>query len=248
VAKKDFTTISGVDSDMKPVFILMLTYNDTTVKDAMEIFHTCKHAPVTHWGFKDVGLEPGEMKALVNEMKKAGKTTYLEVVSLSEDEGLRGARIAVEAGVDILMGTVYFDSILGFLKDKPIHYYPFPGHIFSHPSIMDGDIDEIVTHARFLQSKGVQGMDLLSYRYVGDAYCLLREVVKATNVPIVSAGSIDSYKRLAEVWKAGAWGFTIGSALFDKKFAPGGSFLDNILEVCAWLDKTDASHLDKYLD
>jgi len=233
---------------MKPEFILMLTHNDTTVKEALNIFRECKDAPVAHWGFKDVGLPPDEMKTLVREMKAAGKTTYLEVVSLSEEEGLHGARIAVEAGFDVLMGTVFFDSILEYLKGKPIKYYPFPGHIYSHPSILDGTIEEIVAHARFLESKGVQGMDLLSYRYVGDAPQLLREVVKATTVPIVSAGSIESYKRLAEVWQAGAWGFTIGSALFDKRFVSNGSFLENTVAVCNWLEKTDPSALDKYLD
>jgi hypothetical protein len=232
---------------MKPEFILMLTYNDTTVKDALNIFRECRDAPVTYWGFKDVGLPPEEMKALVREMKDAGKTTYLEVVSLSEEEGLRGAEIAVEAGFDILMGTVFFDSILDYLKNKPIKYYPFPGHIFGHPSIMDGTIEEVVAHARFLEGKGVPGMDLLSYRYIGDARLLLSEVVKATNVPIVSAGSIDSYKRIAEVWQAGAWGFTIGSALFDKKFAPNGSFKENTIAVCEWLEKTLESDLAKYL-
>lgn len=233
---------------MKPEFILMLTHNDTTVREALNIFRECKDAPVLHWGFKDVGLPPDEMKTLVHEMKAAGKTTYLEVVSLSEEEGLRGAEIALEAGFDILMGTVFFDSIIEYLKGKPIKYYPFPGHVYSHPSILDGTIDEIVAHARFLESKGVQGMDLLSYRYVGNAPLLLREVVKATNVPIVSAGSIESYKRLAEVWQAGAWGFTIGSALFDKKFVSDGSFLENTLAVCNWLEKTDPSALDQYLD
>jgi hypothetical protein len=231
---------------MKPEFILMLTYNDTTVKEALNIFRDCKNAPVAHWGFKDVGLPPDEMKALVQEMKAAGKTTYLEVVSLSEEEGLRGAKIAVEAGFDILMGTVFFDSILDYLKGKPIKYYPFPGHIYGHPSILDGTVEDIVAHARFLESKGVQGMDLLSYRYTGDAPLLLREVVKAANVPIVSAGSIESYKRLAEVWLAGAWGFTIGSALFDKKFVPDGSFLENTLAVCNWLEKTDELKLNQY--
>jgi hypothetical protein len=233
---------------MKPEFILMLTYNDTTVKEALQIFRECKGAPVTHWGFKDVGLPPDEMKSLVHEMKEAGKTTYLEVVSLSEEEGLRGAQIAVDAGFDILMGTGFFDSVLEYLKGKPIRYYPFPGHIYGHPSILDGTIEEIVAHARFLESKGVQGMDLLSYRYVGDAPQLLREIVKTTHVPIVSAGSIESYKRLAEVWQAGAWGFTIGSALFDKKFVPNGSFLENTLAVCDWLEKTEESELDQYLN
>ena len=232
---------------MKPVFILMLTYNDSTVPDALKIFRECRDAPVLHWGFKDVGLPPDEMKALVREMKEAGKTTYLEVVSLAEEECLRGAQIALEAGFDRLMGTVYYDSIRDSLKGHPIEYYPFPGHIYGHPSIMDGTIEEIVEHARFLEGKGVQGMDLLSYRYVGDARRLLREVVQATYVPIVSAGSIESYRRLAEVWEAGAWGFTIGSALFDKKFVPDGSFLDNTLEVCNWLERTDESQLQQYI-
>jgi hypothetical protein len=224
---------------MKPAFILMLTYNDTTVKDAVKVFRECREAPITHWGFKDVGLPFEEMKVLVQEMKDAGKTTYLEVVSLSEEEGLRGARIAVEAGFDVIMGTVFFDSILNYLKGKPIQYYPFPGHIYGHPSKLDGKIEDIVTHAKFLESKGVQGLDLLSYRYIGDAPRLLSEVVKATQVPIVSAGSIESFKRLVEVRKSGAWGFTIGSALFDKKFVPNGSFLDNSLAVCEWLEKSD---------
>ncbi len=74
----------------------MLTYNDTTVKDALEIFRSCKNTPVTHRGFKDVGLPLGETKALVQEMKLAGKTTYLEVVSLSEEAGLRGAKITIQ--------------------------------------------------------------------------------------------------------------------------------------------------------
>jgi hypothetical protein len=222
---------------MKPEFILMLTYNDQTVDKALELFEECKDTPVTHWGFKDVGLSAPKMKDLVKAMKKAGKTTFLEVVSLSEEEGLAGAKLAVEAGFDILMGTVFFDSIMEFLKDKPIKYYPFPGHVYSHPSILDGSMNEIVEHARLLESKGVQGMDLLSYRYVGDAPALLRAVVTATSVPIVSAGSIESYKRLEEVAESGAWGFTIGSALFDKKFVPSGSFRENILAVCNWLEK-----------
>jgi hypothetical protein len=233
---------------MKPEFILMLTHNDTTVKEALNLFRECKHAPVIHWGFKDVGLPPDEMKTIVHEMKAVGKTTYLEVVSLSEEDGLRGAGIALDAGFDVLMGTVFFDSILEHLEGKPIKYYPFSGHIHSHPSILDGTIEEIVAHARFLESRGVQGMDLLSYRYLGDAPQLLREVVKAITVPIVSAGSIESYRQLAEVWQAGAWGFTIGSALFDRKFVPDGSFLENTLAVCNWLEKTDVSELGNYLD
>ncbi len=232
---------------MKPELIVMLTHNDVTVSNAMQLFEQSKHLPVQHWGFKDVGLPPDQMKELVQRMKEAGKTTYLEVVSLSEEEGLRGAQIAVEAGFDILMGTVYFDSIHEYLKDKPVRYYPFPGHVHSHPSILDGTIEEIVNQARQLEAKGVDGMDLLAYRYVGDARQLLKEVVAATKVPIVSAGSVASFQRIAEIWEAGAWGFTIGGAFFEGKFHPGGDFTQNVQAVSDWLANTSESDLAKYL-
>ena len=222
---------------MKPELIVMLTYNDMTVKNAIELFDELKDTPVTHWGFKDVGLPADEMQNLVGNMNTAGKTTYLEVVSLTEEEGLTGAKLAVECGFDILMGTVFFDTINDYLKDKPVKYYPFPGHVHSHPSILEGTIEEIVQHTRSMEAKGVDGMDLLTYRYTGDAPALLTEVVKSTRVPVVSAGSIDSYDRIAEVRDTGAWGFTIGTAFFEKKFIPDGSFRDNMMAVWDWLQE-----------
>ncbi len=221
----------------KPELIVMLTHHDQTVSNALELFTQLMDNPVTHWGFKDVGLSPEEMKKVVSAMKTAGKQAYLEVVSLSEAEGLRGAKLAIELGFDVLMGTVYFPSIRNYLRDKPVRYYPFPGRVYGHPSILDGAVDEIVSHARQLEADGVHGMDLLTYRYTGDAPRLLREVVQATSVPIVSAGSIASYDRIAEVWQAGAWGFTIGSAFFESRFVPEGSFEDNMMAVVDWLQR-----------
>jgi hypothetical protein len=222
---------------LKPELIVMLTHYDQTVPDALELFESTKDYPITHWGFKDVGLSPKAMQTVVTAMKDAGKVTFLEVVSLSEEEGLRGARLAVDLGFDILMGTVFYPSIGDYLKDKPVRYYPFPGHVHSHPSILDGTIDDIVAHARELEANGAHGLDLLTYRYDGEAAGLLKQVVQATNVPIVSAGSIASFERINEVWDSGAWGFTIGSAFFDKKFMPNGSFAENVWAVCDWLEE-----------
>jgi hypothetical protein len=131
-----------------PELIVMLTYQDETVADALAIFERLKDAPVRHWGFKDVGLPPAEMRRVVSAMKAAGKTTYLEVVSLSEAEGLRGAQLAVEQGFDILMGTVYFPSIRDYLAKTPVQYYPFPGRVEGHPSILGGTIAVGVATAR----------------------------------------------------------------------------------------------------
>jgi len=222
---------------LKPELIVMLTHQDRTVFNALELFERTKEYPIIHWGFKDVGLPAEEMKSVVKAMKNAGKTTFLEVVSLSEEEGLRGAQLAVELGFDILMGTVFFPSISEYLKNKPVQYYPFPGHVHSHPSILDGTIDEIVAHARQLEAHGVHGLDLLTYRYNGEASRLLKLVVEATNIPIVSAGSIATFDRITEVWDSGAWGFTIGSAFFERQFVPDGSFEENVLAVCDWLGK-----------
>jgi hypothetical protein len=222
---------------LKPELIVMLTHQDRTVFNALELFERTKEYPIIHWGFKDVGLPAEEMKSVVKAMKDAGKTTFLEVVSLSEEEGLRGAQLAVELGFDILMGTVFFPSISEYLKNKPVQYYPFPGHVHSHPSILDGTIDEIVAHARQLEAHGVHGLDLLTYRYNGEASRLLKLVVEATNIPIVSAGSIATFDRITEVWDSGAWGFTIGSAFFERQFVPDGSFEENVLAVCDWLGK-----------
>ena len=225
---------------MQPELIVMLTHHDQTVPQAHSLFAAAQDLPVRCWGFKDVGLPVAEMQSLVRAMKDAGKTTLLEVVSLSEADGLRGAQVALDGGFDILMGTVYFPSIRDLLHGTAVQYYPFPGHVHSHPSILDGEIDEIVAHARWLEAQGVQGLDLLNYRYTGDAFRLLKEVVRAVEIPVVSAGSIASFERIAEVQEAGAWGFTIGSAFFEEAFVPGGSLGDNISAVWNWLERSAA--------
>jgi len=225
---------------MKPELIVMLTWNDRTVENALQLFDDIKNIPIKHWGFKDVGLPRSEMIRLAQAMSDAGKTTYLEVVSLSEKEGVEGARLAIESGVDVLMGTVFFDSINEYLKNKSVAYYPFLGNVHSHPSVLEGSIDEIVVHAQQLESKGVDGLDLLTFRYTGNAPRLLEAVVEATNVPIVSAGSIASCKRIDEVLAAKAWGFTVGTAFFEEKFVPDGSFKENVMAAWNWMQGQNA--------
>jgi hypothetical protein len=225
---------------MKPAIIVMLTRNDVTVDNAQEVFRLSKALPVQHWGFKDVGLPPPKVIELAKEMKDAGKRTYLEVVSLGEDEGLNGAALAVEAGFDVLMGTAYCGSIQALLEGTSTEYFPFAGHVHSHPSVLDGTIQDIASHADFLQDAGVDGIDLLAYRFVGDAEELLQSVVSKVSIPVVSAGSIGSFERIREVQRAGAWAFTMGSALFDGAFVEGRSFQDNLRAVLDWCDSEGA--------
>lgn len=222
---------------MKPKLITMLTYNDETVKNAFEVFAQCADLPCELWGFKDVGLPKDQMKALVRHMKSSGKTTFLEVVSLSEQECMDGARLAVECGFDYLMGTVFYDSVFGFMKGQPIKFFPFCGKVHGHPSILDGTVQEIVADGRRMAALGVDGFDLLAYRYTGDAEAMTAEFLRQVKVPLVMAGSIDGFSRLDAVKGLNPWAFTIGSAFFDKKFVPGGSFREQMAAVLDYLGR-----------
>jgi hypothetical protein len=222
---------------MVPRLIAMLTHNDETVSDALELFRECAHLPCAFWGFKDVGLPKKEMQRLVAAMKGQGKTTFLEVVSLTEPECMDGAVLAVECGFDYLMGSVFYRSVYDYLQEQPVKFLPFGGQVSGHPSVLEGSIDEIVADGKRMEELGVDGFDLLAYRYVGDPVELARVFLSAVRVPVVLAGSIDSFERLDVVKGLSPWAFTIGSAFFEKKFVENGSFGDQMSTVLQYLQR-----------
>lgn len=219
-----------------PELIVMLTHNDKTVSDAIEVFESAKNAPATYWGFKEVGLPIDKMKELVKLMKDAGKKTFLEVVAYTEEECIEGARVGAECGFDILMGTMYFDSVRDIVKAAGMKYMPFVGKIYGRPSILDGTIEGMVEEAKSLVEKGIDGIDLLAYRFTGDPEELARQLVKEVPVPICMAGSIASFERLDRVKEINPWTFTIGGAFFENRFG-NVSFADQITAVCDYLKK-----------
>jgi hypothetical protein len=221
---------------MKQKMIVMLTYNDKTVSNALEIFDQCKDLPVECWGFKDVGLPVEKMKKLIINMKKANKTTFLEVVTYNEKSSLDAAKLALEYQFDYFTGSIYFESVHNLLKNKSIKYFPFCGKVSDSPSILEGSIQEIIDDAKLMEEKGVDGFDLLAYRYVGDAEKLAQQFIQAIKIPVILAGSIKSVDRLNKIKKFNPWGFTIGSAFFDKKFVKGGSFKEQIIRVLSYLN------------
>jgi len=222
---------------MPPKLITMLTYNDETVKNALEVFNQCADLPCEFWGFKDIGLPVDQMKQLVDRMKEADKTTFLEIVSLTEHECLAGAKVAVDCEFDYLMGTVFYNSVFEFLKDKPIKFLPFCGKVSGHPSIVEGTIEEAIEDGKKMEKIGVDGFDLLAYRYVGDPEQLAKEFIEAIKLPVVVAGSINSFARLDKIKELDPWAFTIGSAFFEKKFVADGSFDKQIEVVLDYLEK-----------
>ncbi len=217
--------------------IVMLTYNDVTVANASEVFKECKDLPVEHWGFKNVGLEKPKMKELVKQIKQEGKTTYLEVVTYTEPECLEAAKLAVECEFDYLMGTIYFESVAEVLKQSNTKYMPFCGKVWASPSILGDTVEDIVESAKTLEEKGVDGIDILAYRFKGDVEALLKHYFETIKVKTVVAGSVDTFERISYVKSQKSWGFTMGSALFNKKFVSDGTVRDNLKVVCDYLEE-----------
>ncbi len=220
-----------------PELIVMLTYNDQTVDNAYEIFEKCKNSKAKYWGFKENGLSFDKMKKLYTYMRECGKITVLEVVAYSEKECLKGAETAVKCGCDILMGTLFYDSVNDYCKEHNLKYMPFIGIVQDRPSILIGSIDDMIKEANQHLKKGVYGFDLLAYRYVGNADELINKILSAINAPVCIAGSINTYQRIKNVKKSRAWAFTIGSAFFNNCF--DDEFGRQIDRVCEYVKDTE---------
>lgn len=222
-----------MDSNLN--LIVMLTHNDQTVPNAYEIFKQCENCKAQYWGMKEKGLPLPEMKKLYSYMKECQKTTVMEVVAYTEDECLNGAKLAAECGCDILMGTLFFDSVNEFCKANNLKYMPFIGNVYDRPSVLEGSVDEMVDAANTYLQKGVYGFDLLGYRYQGDADSLIFEFVSRVDAPVCVAGSINSFERLDLVKQSKAWAFTVGGAFFENDF--NGSFAQQIDKVIDYISQ-----------
>ncbi len=211
-------------------FIFMETYNDMTRSDAINVYKEIRDTKIKFIGFKDIGLPIGQLKELHSMMKNDRRTTFLEVVSASEKETIQSTKVALELGVDYLIGGTYIDSTLPLIKNKNIKYFPYVGKIVDHPCKLRGSIEEMVQDTKKVKEKAIPGINLLAYRYNGDVDKLI-EKVSSIGLPMIVAGSIDSYERVRKMKEMGIWAFTIGGAIFDKKFVSNGSLKDNINAV-----------------
>jgi 4-hydroxythreonine-4-phosphate dehydrogenase len=229
---------------MGPDFIFMLTRADRTVEDAEARLPEVLAAGVRHVGFKDVGLPAAALRRLAEAIRRAGATIYLEVVSLDAESEAASARLAVDLRVDVLMGGVRPEAVAPILAGTPIRYYPYPGEVVGHPCILAGAAEAIVQSARrLLATPGVHGLDLLAYRFAGDAEGLMRAVCQASGGrPVVIAGSLDRAERLAAVVASGASAFTVGTAALENSFPCAPRLPDQLAYIFQTRDRAAAGH------
>jgi hypothetical protein len=221
-------------------FIFMLTHADSTVENALEYVNALSGTGLRYLGFKDIGATPARQLAIASAAREAGFETFLEVVSTTKEAEVNSLRAALDAGVDWIMGGTQPDAVLPLLVGSPVNYCPFPGHVVGHPSVLEGTIDEIADSARSLSARpGVFGLDLLAYRHASvDIEELTRAVVEASSGPVIAAGSVVGDEQIRTLAAAGAWGFTIGSAIFDGLFSGAPDIAGQVRHVLSVAEAT----------
>lgn len=218
-------------------FIFMLTRDDQTIEDCLEVYEAIRDVKLNHIGFKDVGVSPDTLRRLHDRMKEDGRTTHMEVVSTDRDSALRSAEIGVKLGVDCLLGSDQVDAVLSITKGSKTGFYPFPGIPTGHPTKLGGTPERIEADTRKMMASGCAGVDLLAYRATdADPLDLIRAARRGTDKTVIVAGSINSPERIRAVAAAGADLFTIGTAALDGSFCPRVGLLANqlrrILDAC----------------
>jgi len=218
-------------------FVFMLTRSDQTVTDCLEVLDDIRALGLAHIGFKDVGVSPDVLAELVRQIKAAGSTSYMEVVSTSREACLRSARVARDIGIDLLLGGTQVEEILEILAGSAVRYLPFPGRPSEHPTKLAGSAAQVEDDCRRFRAMGCAGIDLLAYRATeADPLELVRAARRGSDGILLVAGSIRRPEQIRDLASAGADAFTIGSAVFDGSFAPRlGSLrsqLRAVLDAC----------------
>ncbi|MEM3941380.1 MAG: hypothetical protein QXK88_07150 [Desulfurococcaceae archaeon] len=224
-------------------FIFMLTHRDITIPNALEVFEEIKDTGLKFIGCKDIGLSLDKMKELFSRMQKADITTFLEVVTYSEEEHFRGVDIAMTVKADYLIGGMpwFFEKTKQYLQERKadIKYFPYIGKIEDHPCVLKGSLNEIIENGLKFEEKGVDGINLLLYRYLGDQDKLLDIVTERLHVPLIVAGSIDNFQKIEKLKKKNKniWAFTVGGAIFEKKFIKDGAVRDQVISILDYIKK-----------
>ena len=217
----------------------MLTRNDSTVENALDLVEIARPLRLKHIGFKDVGAEPSALIRLTAAIRDAGAAPWMEVVSTTRVAELQSIALGRDLRVDLLLGGVHVEDGLRILAGSATRYLPFAGRPSGHPTRLSGAASEVEAQCRNFAAKGCAGTDILAYRAT-DAEPL--DLVAACrrglgeNGAVVVAGSVNSPERISAIRAAGADAFTIGTAAIDCAYAPGAgplaAQLMAVLEDC----------------
>ena len=226
----------------------MLTHMDRTVDRAQTLLDDLGTSGLQHIGFKDVGVDRLMIRSIAQTIRALGAVSYLEIVSLAPDDAIKATEIAIEAGVDRILGGAGVPRMLAAVAGSKTEIYPFAGRPAGHPTILRGTARQVQDDCRNFREAGCPGVDLLAYR-ASDADPL--ELTRAARHGLgedgwlICAGGVASPAHVRALAAAGANAFTVGSAVFDCNFIAGANSvpeqIEGILALCADLKTGTAS-------
>ena len=205
-------------------FVFMLTRNDATVENALDLVEIARPLGLRHIGFKDVGADGPTLRRLTTAIREAGASPWMEIVATTRESELRGVELGRDLGVDRLMGGVHVEEALRILDGSATRYLPFAGAPTGHPTRLGGSALKVEAQCRAFAASGCAGVDILAYRATEaeplDLVAACRRGFLNFGAVVV-AGSVNSPERVAAVRAAGADAFTIGTAAIEASYAPG---------------------------
>ena len=204
-------------------FVLMLTRDDVTVPDAHAILELALSAGTEHIGVKDIGLPRDEMAALVDTIHAAGRQAHPG--GRLAHRGRRTELTAARSGAGIRL-RARRDPLAARRRGACRHehrYFPYAGTVIGHPGTLDGTAEQILADIEAMR-ESVTGVNLLAYRHIRlDGDSLVQEICATSPIPVLVAGAVASVDRIRFVRDAGAWGFTVGAAVLDRRVVPGAN-------------------------
>ena len=75
--------------------IAMLTHDDQTVENALEVYEASKQVKTPCWGFKDININAKDAKILSSHILRDKKEFYFESLVSSEEGALKIAKLAI---------------------------------------------------------------------------------------------------------------------------------------------------------
>ena len=139
---------------------------------------------------------------------------------------LQADLVKAAAGLDVdrVLGGQDLTFALESFSSSKIGYHPFPGRPEGHPTRLGGSAADIERDCERATAAGCPGVDLLAYRAIeADPVDLIKAARRGLGKEgyLIVAGSVSTPERIKALGDEGADAFTIGTAIFEERFAPG---------------------------
>ncbi|GAA2909489.1 hypothetical protein Acy02nite_89060 [Actinoplanes cyaneus] len=214
-------------------FVLMLTERDVTIPDALQVYRDLVADELRTIAVKDVGADPEMIRELTRAAHEDGRSVLLELADMSEKGQERGYELALDLGVDQVVGAWSPRAAEALSGPGAPQYWPFAGQMSGSPLVLTGTPEQLSADARRLSAApAVAGLVLMPYRQ--STYPpreLLRQTVDASGVPVLVAGGVRGAEQIADIAAAGAWGFTMGGAALADRHDDPKSVSERVNEV-----------------